>query len=147
MASLLTLTFSAPTRQLEKGEALVTQGDHGGDLYVLESGRLIVERDGVDIATIDAPDTMIGEMAVLLGKAHTATVIAERHSTVRVIRDARLLLERQPGIALEVATMLCARLDATSALLADATRPGAEKPAAPGFLRGLVAALAGAPSR
>ncbi len=36
MASLLKLTFSAPTRALAKGDVLVTQGDVGRDLYVLE---------------------------------------------------------------------------------------------------------------
>jgi len=154
MASLLTLTFSAPTQQLAKGEVLVTQGDHGGDLYVLESGRLIVARDGVDIAAIEAPDSLIGEMAVLLGKAHTATVRADRDSRVRVIADARHLLERQPGllerqpgIALQVATLLCARLDATSALVAELSQSPTEKPAGQGFFGRLVSALAGGPSR
>jgi CRP/FNR family transcriptional regulator, cyclic AMP receptor protein len=147
MASLLTLTFSAPTQQLGKGEVLVTQGDHGGDLYVLESGRLIVERDGVDIAAIEAPDSLIGEMAVLLGKPHTATVRADRDSRVRIIADARHLLERQPGVALQVATLLCARLDATSALVAELGKPGSEKPVGQGLFGRLRSALAGGPSR
>lgn len=147
MASLLTLTFSAPTQQLGKGEVLVTQGDHGGDLYVLESGRLIVERDGVDIAAIEAPDSLIGEMAVLLGKPHTATVRADRDSRVRIIADARHLLERQPGVALQVATLLCARLDATSALVAELGKPGSEKPVGQGLFVRLRSALAGGPSR
>ena len=147
MASLLTLTFSAPTQQLAKGEVLVTQGDRGGDLYVLESGRLIVERDGVDIAAIEAPDSLIGEMAVLLGKAHTATVRADRDSRVRIIADARHLLERQPGIALQVATLLCARLDATSALVAELGQAPAEKPVGQGFFGRLRSALAGGQSR
>ena len=147
MASLLTLTFSAPTRQLSKGEVLVTQGDRGGDLYVLETGRLIVERDGVDIAAIEAPDSLVGEMAVLLGKAHTATVRADRESRVRVIADARHLLERQPGIALQVATLLCARLDATSALVAELGQSPTEKSAGQGLFGRLRSALAGGPSR
>lgn len=147
MTSLLTLTYSAPTRQLAKGEVLVTQGNHGGDLYVLESGRLIVARDGVDIAAVEAPDSLIGEMAVLLGKPHTATVRADRDSRVRIVADARHLLERQPGIALHVATLLCARLDATSALLAELGQSGAEKPPEPGLFSRLAAALAGGPAR
>ncbi len=147
MASLLTLTFSAPTQQLAKGEVLVTQGDRGGDLYVLESGRLIVERDGVDIAAIEAPDSLIGEMAVLLGKAHTATVRADRDSRVRIIADARHLLERQPGIALQVATLLCARLDATSALVAELSHAPADKPVGQGLFGRLRSALAGGQTR
>ena len=67
MASLLTLTYSAPTKTFRKGEALVTQGEKGGDLFVLESGSLAVERDGVEIATIEASVSVVGEMSVLLG--------------------------------------------------------------------------------
>ena len=53
MASLLTLTYSSPTLDVAKGEELVTQGTPGRDLYVLESGKFTVERDGVVIATIE----------------------------------------------------------------------------------------------
>lgn len=119
MASLLTLTYSAPTRSLAKGEVLVTQGEKGGDLFVLESGQLTVERNGREIAIIEAPDSVVGEMSVLLHRPHTATVRAARDSKVRVIHDAIRILERQPEVALRLATVLCQRLDATSALLAD----------------------------
>ena len=119
MASLLTLTYSAPTRSLAKGEVLVTQGEKGGDLFVLESGQLTVERNGREIAIIEAPDSVVGEMSVLLHRPYTATVRAARDSKVRVIHDAIRILERQPEVALRLATVLCQRLDATSALLAD----------------------------
>jgi len=42
-----------------------------------------------------------GMMAVLLGKPHTATVRADRDSRVRIIADARHLLERQLGATLD----------------------------------------------
>src|SRR5204863_471204 len=117
MASLLTLTFSQPTLTLEPGDVLIKQGDPGGSLYVLETGRLRVEPDGVQIATIDEPGALIGEMSVLLGVDHSATVRAEMHSTVRVIDDAIPFLERNPLMALHVATLACERLDRTSALV------------------------------
>jgi CRP-like cAMP-binding protein len=126
MASLLTLTYSAPSRTLQKGEALVTQGEKGGDLFVLESGSLVVERDGVEIAGIEAPDSVVGEMSVLLGRPYSATVRARRESRVRVIHDAMRILERQPQVALSLAVLLCQRLDATSALLVEYSREGAK---------------------
>lgn len=122
MASLLTLTFSQPTQSLKAGEVLVLEGDPGGDLFVLEEGRLAVERDGVKIATIAEPGSLIGEMSVLLGKPNTATVRAEKASTVRVVRDAINFLERQPLVTLRLATLLSERLDRTSALLVDAQK-------------------------
>lgn len=143
MASLLTLTFSQPTRNLAPGEVLIAEGDPGGDIFVLESGRLVVERDGVAIATIDEPGAMIGEMSVLLGRPNTATVRAERASAVRVIRDAIAYLERQPLVALRVAELLGRRLDATSAALVELQHGKGGTAPAPGIAQRLFAALAG----
>ncbi|WP_417307410.1 cyclic nucleotide-binding domain-containing protein [Devosia sp.] len=119
MASLITLIYSAPTRTLEKGEVLISQGDEGGDIFVLETGTLSVERDGVEIATITEMDSLIGEMSVLLGREYTATVRAVEPTKVRVVEDAIRILERQPLLTLHLATLLCERLDATSALLVE----------------------------
>ena len=77
MASLVTLTFSQPTRSLAAGEVLVREGDPGGDLYVLESGKLTVERDGVTIAAITEAGALVGEMSVLTGRKNSATVKAD----------------------------------------------------------------------
>jgi CRP-like cAMP-binding protein len=118
MTSLLLLTYSAPTIELDKGDVLISQGESDGNLYVLDSGVLAVERDGVRIATIDQFDSLIGEMSLLLGKPHSATVRAEGKARVRVVKDAMVVLERHPLITLRLATLLCQRLDSTSALLA-----------------------------
>jgi CRP/FNR family transcriptional regulator, cyclic AMP receptor protein len=129
MATLLTLTYSQPTLSLEPGDVLIKEGDPGGDLYVLESGRLRVERDGVTLATISSAGALIGEMSVLLGTHNTATVRAEKRTTVRVVKDALAYLERQPLVALRVAMLLSQRLDATSALLVEAQKGRPQEPA------------------
>jgi CRP/FNR family cyclic AMP-dependent transcriptional regulator len=122
MTSMFLLTFSAPIVELKAGDVLFRQGESGGDLYVLSSGRLAVERDGLRIATIAQSDALVGEAGVLLGRPHGATVRAETSSNVRVVKDARTVLERHPDIAIEVARMLCHRLDATSALVSEVSR-------------------------
>ena len=143
MASLLTLTFSQPTLALEPGDVLIKEGDRGGDMYVLESGRLRVERDGVTLATLSSPGALVGEMSVLLGTENTATVRAETSTTLRVVKDALAYLERQPLVALRVAMLLSQRLDATSALLVELQKhEKSDKPAPGGFGR-LFAALSG----
>lgn len=116
MANILALTRGQPQRQLAAGEALIEAGDAGGELFVLEAGRLTVTRDGITIATIDQPGALIGEMSVLLGDDHSATVRADSASTVRVIEDGLPFLERTPLMALHVATLACERLEKTSAL-------------------------------
>ncbi|MEO8756924.1 MAG: cyclic nucleotide-binding domain-containing protein [Devosia sp.] len=130
MASLLTLTVQQPSRNLAAGEVLIAEGDPGGDLYVLESGKLVVSRAGVPLATISAEGALIGEMSVLLGTESTATVTAEKPTTIRVVRDALAFLERQPLVALRVAMLLSQRLDATSALLVEMQKDGKAKSAA-----------------
>ena len=119
MASLLTLTQTQPSRSLASGEVLIAEGNGGGDLYVLETGRLIVTRGGVEIARIETPGALIGEMSVLLGKDSSATVRADGAAKVRVVADAIAFLERQPLVALGVATLLSERLDATSAIVVE----------------------------
>ncbi|MDO8360362.1 MAG: cyclic nucleotide-binding domain-containing protein [Devosia sp.] len=122
MANLLTLTSAQPTRTLEAGEVLIAEGEPGGDLFVLQSGKFIVERGGVVVATIAAEGALIGEMSVLLGTENTATVRAQTPSAVRVVHNPLAFLERQPLAALRVAMLLSQRLDATSALLVELSR-------------------------
>ena len=142
MASLLALTQTQPVKTLAPGDALITAGASGGELYVLQSGRLIVERDGIDIATIIEPGALIGEMSVLLGIDHSATVRAETPTSVRVIDNALSFLERTPLVALHVATLACARLDATSALLVDLKKETAGKTGEQTLLSRIFSALA-----
>ena len=141
MASLLTLTFSSPTRNLAKGEVLIAEGDPGGDLYVLETGKLVVEREGIELATVTAPGALVGEMSVLLGTENTATVRATTAASVRVVKDALAYLERQPLVALRVAMLLSQRLDATSALLVELRKGADPKSADHGVFARLMSAL------
>lgn len=142
MANFLAFTTHMPARTLERGENLTEIGDFSGELYVLEQGRLSVERDGVIIATLAEPGAVIGEMSVLLGKPHTATVRAADATTVRVVEDALGFLERNPLAALHVATMACQRLDATSALVVSQKHELDQRPS-PGLVSRLLSSLAG----
>jgi len=140
MESLLALAASHPTRVLAPGEVLIAQGTEGGDLFILESGQLAVERDGVRIATIDTPGSLTGEMSVVLGTAASATVKAEKPSTVRAIRDARQYLQADAALTFRIALLMANRLDATSAYLVDLSKQHAGKPEG-GMLRAILSAL------
>jgi CRP-like cAMP-binding protein len=82
-------------------------------------------------------------MSLLLGKPHSATVRAEGKARVRVVRDAMLVLERHPLITLRLATLLCQRLDSTSALLAGLSHDGTTKEVEQGLLGRLRSSLLG----
>jgi CRP/FNR family cyclic AMP-dependent transcriptional regulator len=144
MANLLTLTNAQPTRSLQPGDKLIEAGEAGGELFVLVSGKLAVERDGIEIARIGDPGALIGEMSVLLGVDHSATVKALTPVEVRLIEDGIRWLETHPIAALHVATLACQRLDATSALLVEMRKgEGREQ----GFLERLFGAVTGSEAR
>lgn len=143
MASLVTLTYSQPTRTLADGELLVAEGDPGGVLYVLESGRLTVERKGSPIARLDEPGTLVGEMSVLTGARVSATVRAHGEAVVRVIKDPLRFISREPEVAVHIATVLAHRLNATSAVLADVRRESGASPEEQSRLGRVLAALLG----
>ncbi len=122
MESLLELAAAQPKRQLAPGEILIAQGREGGDLFVLESGQLLVERDGVTIASISSPNSVVGEMSVVLGTRNSATVRADGNATVRVIMDARKYLEQDQAMTFRLAWLMASRLDATSAYLVELSK-------------------------
>ncbi|MEP7239528.1 MAG: cyclic nucleotide-binding domain-containing protein [Devosia sp.] len=143
MPSLLSLTADQPLRALQPTEAVVHEGEAGGALYVLETGRLTVEREGVAIATIVEPGALIGEMSVLLGRPYTATVRAEVGSSIRVIDNAMTFLEHNPLVALFIATAVCERLDRTSALLVQMRHEAGGNSREQGLFGRLLASLSG----
>ena len=146
MANLLTLTNSWPTRKLAPGETLIEAGEAGGELYILVSGALQVTRDGVDLARIAEPGALVGEMSVVLGLDHSATVRATEPSEVRVMEEGIRWLEATPLAALHLATLACQRLDRTSALLVE-LRKDADGNRDAGFLERLFGAVTGADVR
>lgn len=140
MPSVTTPPRSEPRRALAPGEALVTEGEPGGNLYVLESGTLRVERNGVALATLDRPNALIGEMSVLLGSRNSATVRAVDDVVVRTIVDADRRLMEDPALCFEVAVLLAGRLEATSALLVKKSAEDGDR-GDKGFLASLFSAL------
>ena len=119
MQQLLELTAGRPERVLDAGEPLLTEGEPPAHLYVLVEGRLVVRRGGDDFVAIDAPGACVGEMAVLLGRTHTASVVAVERTRVRVIEDAAATLDDDPAILHAVATLLARRLDLVNHYVAD----------------------------
>ena len=147
MANLLTLTMSYPVLSLRAGERLIEAGEARGEMFVLIHGHLKVERDGVEIARLIEPGTLVGEMSVLLGTDHTADVTALGDVEVRHIEDGWRWLESSPIAALHIATIACQRLDATSAMLVAMRREGRKDGREHNFLERLFGAVTGADTR
>lgn len=78
---------SPERRAVEPGEALVEQGEEGGELYLLLDGVLVVEVDGESVAEV-GPGAVVGERALLEGGRRTATLRAATPCRVAVVAAA-----------------------------------------------------------
>jgi CRP-like cAMP-binding protein len=119
VTNLLALCGDLPIETLPEGAVLIAEGTEHGQMYVLVSGSVTVERDGVAFALIDVPGAVFGEMAVVLGRPATATVRAATDIDVRVVDDAEAFLVERPGAAMSVLRTTASRLDGLTQYLVD----------------------------
>jgi CRP-like cAMP-binding protein len=101
----------ASPREFATGERLMTQGDFGHCLFLIETGTADVSIDGELVRSI-GPGDAVGEVAVLSSGRRTASVVAT--SPLRAIglfkRDVWALDREAPEAALRLRTALGARL-------------------------------------
>jgi len=119
MTDMLALSAHLPEIVLAPGELLVREGDTGGSLWVLVSGRLTVSKGTVAVNTIDRPGALVGEISLLLDTAYGANVRAAEPCVLRHAADGQALLASDPGITRLVAIGLAERLNLVTAYLAD----------------------------
>ena len=119
MPDMLTLTEHLPVVVLAPGDVLVREGNPSGPVWVLVSGELTVSKGDTEVNTISLPGAVIGEMSVLLGVDHGATVVAATSARLRVADDGAVLLAGDPRVMRLVAEGLARRLNSVSTYLAD----------------------------
>jgi CRP/FNR family transcriptional regulator, cyclic AMP receptor protein len=107
------------------GELMLRQGTVTERLLFLSEGAVDIVRDEVTLARVAEPGAVLGDMAVILGRPHSADVWASAPSRCHVIEDAAKVLKAEPELALYVMTVLAGRLDAVNGHLIEArTRLG-----------------------
>lgn len=101
---------------LNRGETLIEQGSAAGEMFLVQTGRLQVLRDGAELAEI-GPGQVVGEIAFFTGEARTADVIAARDSVVLKLTRAEYdaLCTAHPDLPQSIARDLARRLAETSA--------------------------------
>ncbi len=122
MRAVLDYCSGGTERQVKAGTLVVTEGETTGHLYVLMQGKLEVLKGEMVVATVAEPGAVLGEMSVLLGQPHTATVRACSDAVVYEFEDAASFLKQQPEVALLIAKMLAQRLNVANTYLADLKR-------------------------
>jgi CRP/FNR family cyclic AMP-dependent transcriptional regulator len=143
MREVLELSAGLPPRALSDGEALMEEGTPStGALYVLVEGELeVVKEGGVQITTVSEPGSLLGEISLLLGVPHTATVRALGPATVLVAADGSELLASNPSLGLALARLLARRLALTLSYLADVRRQFADQAESLGMLDEVIESL------
>lgn len=119
MADMLTLAAHLPLVEYADGDVVIQEGTTTGSIWVLVSGTLEIRKDGVQVNSVTHPGALLGEVAVLLGKGHSASVVASGAACLRYAKDGRALLDSDPQISTYVAIGLAERLDFVTTYLAD----------------------------
>jgi CRP-like cAMP-binding protein len=128
--AFLELTQAMVLHRVEKGEAVLREGEEGTSFYVVASGKLAVtKRDDATGGTIPlahlASGDFFGEMALLSGANRAATVTAEEEAEVLEFR-ADVLLDiagRHPHVAQSLRRFYRQRLLANAMAVSPIFRP------------------------
>ncbi len=96
-ASIMRGGTSPRVGTVAKGDALVTEGDEGSDVFLVLDGIVSVEVGGTGVGQL-GPGAVLGERALVEGGRRTATVRAVTACRVATIRGAEL----DPGLLAEL---------------------------------------------
>jgi CRP/FNR family cyclic AMP-dependent transcriptional regulator len=107
-AALYKALEALPTATFRAGESVLTAGSKTGRLLILKSGAVSILKGSIEIAKVDEPGAVIGELSALLDWPHTADVKAIEDSQFRVADAA--LLQKDPVALLHIARILAQRL-------------------------------------
>jgi CRP/FNR family transcriptional regulator, cyclic AMP receptor protein len=105
-----------------KGTILLPEGQNTGRLYVLAAGTVEVLRGDTQVAVVSDVGAIFGEMSVLLGTPHTASVRALTDCEAYEYKDAEAFMSSDPAITFAVARLLAQRLNSATTYLVDLKR-------------------------
>jgi CRP/FNR family transcriptional regulator, cyclic AMP receptor protein len=97
-----------PLKTYRAGDTILTAGSKTGRLLILKTGSVAVLNGSTEIARVDQPGAVIGEIAALLDLPHTADVRALTDSQFYVA-DATLI-DNDPATSRHVARILARRI-------------------------------------
>ena len=99
----------------ERGAEVVRQGTPGNALYLIESGQVVIEQNGQPIAHL-TEGSFFGEMSLLEGKPHNATVRALTPTSLLALPadDLHSLMRHTPALAERLQEVAAARHSAGS---------------------------------
>jgi CRP-like cAMP-binding protein len=119
------VSLVARKKTLQRRDELFHKGDHGGEVFVVASGKLkalTTSAKGDDVVfSILSPGEVFGEVALLGATPRTATVTAIEDCRLLVIdrRDFMSFLRTNPEVSAKLLAVLAIRLKRVSELVED----------------------------
>jgi CRP-like cAMP-binding protein len=123
-SKLKLLAFTSERLTFQPGQAIMRQGEHGDDAYVIVGGSADVlvntPAGPLKVASLTKND-FVGEIAMLCDVPRTATITASSEVvTLRISKELFFRLIREfPQMAIEIMRVLAHRLEKTTADLRD----------------------------
>jgi CRP/FNR family transcriptional regulator, cyclic AMP receptor protein len=96
-----------PVTTYHAGETIMTDGSKTGRLFILKSGAVAVLKNSAELARVDQPGAVFGELSALLDQPHLADVRALQDSDFHVADVT--LLGKEPVLLLAVSRILARR--------------------------------------
>jgi CRP-like cAMP-binding protein len=122
MSSIIEQVAHLPVKVFETNEIVLQEGQTAGVLYILADGSVEILKQDFRINTVSEPGSFFGEVSILLGRPHMATVRALERTRLHVATDPRGFLTAHPDLTLAVAALLARRLQSVTSYLADLKR-------------------------
>jgi CRP/FNR family cyclic AMP-dependent transcriptional regulator len=119
MKTTLEICAGLPEREFAQAEDIIVEDHKGESLFVLKEGAVEILKKETQVNVVSSPGSIFGEVSVLLGRAHMATVRTLKPSTFYVIDDAHHFLQKNPEINLHIARLLAVRLNSVTTYLVD----------------------------
>jgi CRP-like cAMP-binding protein len=119
MSAMLDLLRDREVSRFAEGATVLREGQQTGRLYFLIEGRVEVLKSDVRVAVASEPGAVFGEMAMILGGPHTATVRALEPCSFYLVDNPSEFLGSSPVACLHVCQLLARRIDALNKYLVD----------------------------
>lgn len=122
MPSLLDCCQGLPEQGFAPGETLLAEGATTGKLYFLIEGEVEVLKGDYQINVVSDPGAIFGEISILLGIPHMASVRAVAPTRAYVADGGHAFLQGHPDIAFHLSLILAQRLHGVTSYLVDLKR-------------------------
>jgi CRP-like cAMP-binding protein len=128
-----------PVTAYRAGETIMSDGSKTGRLFILKSGEVAVLKNSAELARVDQPGAVFGELAALLDQPHGADVRALQDSAFHVADGT--LLAKEPVLLAAVARILARRFVIVNESLAALKNEIQIGPSSPSGVRNVIAKM------